>query len=516
MTESSADQLWRSAQLHMAAGDTATARYALESLLQRQPGHAAAHMTLSHIAWTDGRVRDATRHALEVAKEIPTDPSAILAVGMALLRVGEVVAARSCLEHPALLGASAKSLLMYHAGLRRQFGDDVRALALLDRAHEIGVDGAEFRFARGLELLFCGRTGEAEADFETSLRMDPAACAATLELARLRKQTLERNHLEDFDRRVHRIKQGTQDHAALEFARYKELEDLGRYEQAWNALQRANTIMRSLHPWERDKARQQVDRLIREFTRFTDPATMTESDGPQPIFIVGLPRSGTTLLDRLLGNHSQVVCAGELDDFSHQLCWAADYRDVLGGQMLDRLPELDYPELGRRYLMQTQWRARGKRFFTDKQPWNHRVAGLIHRALPNARILHMTRDPMGVCFSNFRALLGERYAYSNALDTLADHYMQYRRLHTHWQAIMPGRIHDVSYHDLVNNTEMTLRKVLDFCGLGWEHACLAPARGTGAISTLSAAQVREPIHNRAFEEWRHYSPQLASLRQALM
>lgn len=512
----SIDRLWNKAQLYMDAGNTAVARDVLEALLQQQPRHSAAHMTLSHIAWADDRVRDAARHALAVAKVVPNDSTAVIAVAMALLRVGEVVATRKCLEHSALTQTDRAFDVMHHIGLRRQLGEDVEALALLDRAQSMGVDGAEFRFARGLELLICGYLKEAEADLETSLRMDATAAAAALELARLRKRTQEDNHLADFNGRLQQVRQGTMDHAALQFARYKELEDLEHYDDAWNALSQANFVMHGLHPWEPDHSRRQANALMRACgAHHAVHSGASDLEGPSPIFVFGLPRSGTTLLDRLLGAHSQVVSAGELDDFGLQMNWAADTRETLSACMLERLPDLDYAETGRRYLAQTQWRAHGARFYIDKQPWNHTVAGLIHRALPQARLLHLTRDPMDICFSNFRAMLGARYAWSNDFEGLAEHYKHYRRLHEYWRTTMPDGIKEVSYRDLVTHTDTTLREVLDFCGLPWEPGCLETTRNSGPVGTLSAAQVRGPIHAGAFAQWKRYEKQLEPLRQLL-
>lgn len=499
----------------MSAGNLDAARQVLHELLQHEPEHSAAHMTLGHIAWACGRVRESAQYVLKVAAKPPLEASAIIATARALLRVGETVAARGCLEHPALASCQDGHVLMLHAALCRQLGEDEKALGLLNRAFSLGVDGTEFRFVRGLELLICGKLAEAEADLEMSLRMDPSAGAAALELARIRKRTPDSNHLVDFKDRLNRVSMGSQDHAALEFARYKELEDVGRYEEAWQALVRANSVMKALHPWDTRAARQRRDELIRICTpEFVSPDSVN-FDEPQPIFILGMPRSGTTLLDRLLGSHPDVVSTGELEDFAQQLCWAADQPGLLDTRMLRCISDMDYAELGRRYLSQTRWRARGARFFIDKQPWNHAVAGLIARALPSARLLHISRNPMDVCFSNFRAMLGARYAYSFDLEALGLHYLDYCRLQAHWQQIMPRRLLNLSYHDLVHDTEGTLRKVLAFCGLGWDPACSGGAGGEGAIGTLSAVQAREPIHHRAFRQWRPYKSHLSGLTALL-
>jgi Sulfotransferase family len=143
------------------------------------------------------------------------------------------------------------------------------------------------------------------------------------------------------------------------------------------------------------------------------------------------------------------------------------------------------------------------------------VTGLIHRALPQARILNLVRDPMDVCFSNYRALLGEAFPWSYDLNALAQHYQQYRQVMVHWHAAMPGVILDVDYADLTRDPETTARKVLAFCGLEWEPGCADVTRNKAAVATLSMSQVREPIHTRFFDEWRRYEKHLLPLRQAI-
>jgi hypothetical protein len=217
----------------------------------------------------------------------------------------------------------------------------------------------------------------------------------------------------------------------------------------------------------------------------------------------------------MLGNHSNVALAGELTDFGMQLHWSADTANTHSDAFIARIPDLDLAETGRRYLAQTRWRAQGNAFFIDKQPPNWIFAGLIQAALPRARILHLVRDPMDVCFSNWRAFFGDAYLYSYDLGTLAAHFNDYRKVMAHWQAVMPGAILDVPYAELVNEPEATLRRVFDFCGLEWESGCADISRNAAPSATLSAAQVRTPIHTQASEQWRSYASQLSALRAAL-
>ena len=247
----------------------------------------------------------------------------------------------------------------------------------------------------------------------------------------------------------------------------------------------------------------------------TRDAGMT--DGPQPIFIVGLPRSGTTLLERVLGGHPEVADAGELRDFTAQLRWMTELPGTNhpDAALVRAARGIDFAALGERYLSHTRWHARGNAFYTDKLPANFLNAGFIAQALPGARILHMARAPMDACFSNLKELFGAAYPHSYDQGEMAEHYVRYRALMAHWHAAFPGRILDVSYEALAADPERVAREVLAFCGLPWDEAVLAPEQRAGAVATASTAQVREPIHSRFVGQWRRYEGRLGPLKDRL-
>ena len=511
----SKDRLWSRAQRYRADGQSVAARIALEKLLQDEPGHIESHLILSNIAWMDDRTRDAVRHARQAESNLSNNGMLICDVAEALLQVGETLAARNCLDHSALAGTHDGAVLVRAAALCVLLGEHAEALAFFDRAGAVGVGDADFHFQRGLELTVHGRLQEAEIEHQIALRKHPTFGRAALAVSRLRKQTPESNHLATLTERLEQVAPGTEDHIALEFATYKEMEDLGHYDDAWTALARGNAMKYALQPYDSRYAGELFKSLI---TRCTPQLLQPESvhfDGPQPIFIIGMPRSGTTLLDRVMSNHSQVTSAGELDDFGRQLRLASNHRITLDEHVVHALPGLDYKEIGRGYLAQTQWRANGAGFYIDKLPRNWMVAGLIRRALPQARILHLVREPMDVCFSNYRALLGEAFAYSYDLDALAAHYLQYRQVMAYWHSTMQGQILDVSYSELVRNPEYVIRRIFAFCGLEWEPGCVDLSRNKSVVATLSMAQVRESIHTRSFQEWRPYERKLMRLREAV-
>ena len=514
----SLDRLWSRAERYLAEQQLAPARATLESIVVHYPNQPRAHLVLGGLAWKQDRIRDSIACALGAARCEINHPDLVRDVIAALIQVGEAAEASRMFDHPLLSRERLDlPLLMGLSGQAQANGEHERALAYLERARGAGAEGADYLSYLGVQLTFNGRMRDAERALETCARLNPAAGRAALILSRLHKQTPQRNHLDNLRAGLARVQLGSEEHAALEFARYKELEDLCRHGEAWTALVNANRIMHGLLPHEPVAESASVERLLEATAAWTPPAVTTHNERPTPVFIVGMPRSGTTLLDRILSNHSEVADAGELSDFGRQLRWAVDHLTPLlpDQEALDRLAGVDFPELGRRYLRQTQWRAGGKAFYVDKLPANWVVSGLIARALPGAPILHMVREPMDVCFSNWRAMFGDSYPYSYDMVALAQHYVAYRRVMAHWHRVFPGRILDIAYRDLVSDPERTARKVFAFCGLAFEPGCIDVTRNEQKIATLSMVQAREPIHARGNDQWRAYAEWLTPLQDAL-
>ena len=239
------------------------------------------------------------------------------------------------------------------------------------------------------------------------------------------------------------------------------------------------------------------------------PATAART----PIFVVGMPRTGTTVLERMLGNHSRVASAGELNAFQHVLSAQADafVSAPPDAAMVASLRDIDFDAAGRDYLARTERRYGTRTHLVDKNPLNVFNAGWIARALPQARILCLVRDPVDACFSNLKELFsGDAYAYSYDLDELADHALRFRALVAHWERTLPGRFMTVPYESLVEAPATIAGQVLDFCGLPAEDIADI-TRNAASSSTASSSQVREAIHARGIGAWRRYARQLAPL-----
>lgn len=512
----SAREAWATASHSFSTGRLDEARAALESLLRLDQRDPAAWVALTHVAMRMGEVRNVTAHALAAAR-YASDPAMLCDIAGSLETTGAMHAARACVERAASANPAAPAIRQSIAMHFQNLGEHGTALEWMERAKAAGLDTPEGRFCHAIQLTFHGRVQEAEAELESCIDVTPPFGRAMAQLAQLRRQTPERNHLQVLERQLAAVAQGGENHAALEFARYKECDDLGKYQDAWRSLKHGNDLMHALRRHDSDAEQRTGDALLAQVPGILARAAVPANAGPTPIFIVGLPRSGTTLLDRLLGNHSEVHSAGELGTFRRCLERVVDR---FTGPMLDepfvgQLAPLDCAELGELYLANSQWCAGDHRFYVDKMPRNWLLAPLIHAAIPKARIVHIVRDPMDVAFSSYRSYFGSDYAYGYDIATLIRHYRMYRRLMQSWHAAMPGAMLDVSYRELTRNTEAELRRVLAFCGLSWQAGCADLSRNQSPVATPSAVQVRGTISTEMSMRWCNYASQLESLRTAL-
>jgi tetratricopeptide (TPR) repeat protein len=469
----------------------------------------------AQIALRQGHPRDAAVRALEAAQAAADEAEVLGELIDTLLQVGETAVAQRLLERPVWQQIDAPDTLLRYADLRQRLGQHVQSLGAFDRLIAMRPQDGILHHYRAQQLEFVGRLEEAATEYEACLARAPGYGDAAYRLVRLRRQTQDDDRLRPIETGLRHVQAGSRAHADFEFARYHVLEDLGRTGAAWQALATANGVMHAHAAADAALEQAGMQMLCDHLTADPPRPAGAPCGSPCPIFIVGLPRTGTTVLERMLANHSLVAGAGELMDFSRQLMRVADTASDFGPAFLARLSTLDFAEVGRSYRAQTAWRAGTKPYFIDKQPGNWLLTGLIHAALPGAKILHLVRDPMEACFSIWRARFGNAHAWSYEFGTLAEHYRLYRRLMAGWHAAYPGAVMDVAYADLVRHPAATLRRVLDFCGLPWEAGCEDIEHNTTPVSTLSSPQVREPVHTRAMGLWRRYGDRLEPLRSVI-
>jgi tetratricopeptide (TPR) repeat protein len=294
----------------------------------------------------------------------------------------------------------------------------------------------------------------------------------------------------------------------IRYALAKEYEKLGEYTHSWTHLEQGARTRRRHLKYDIDQDVLTIDWIIRTF--FDPPACSGGFPGNEPIFIVGLPRSGATRVERILGSHPAVFPAGELNHFSQALLAAVttltgSKKTLSRQELIAGSARVDYAALGKAYLHRTRPATGTTPHFTDRMPLNYLYCGLIHRALPNARIVHLTPHPLAASYTLYKTLFKEGYAFSYDLEEIGRYYLAYRRLMDHWHSTLPGAIYNLSYEQLIDDPIGETRRLLDFCRLEREDACLA-----------SAAQVRQTSEEASLSQWRHYSVQLAKLRDQLV
>ncbi|WP_188796654.1 tetratricopeptide repeat-containing sulfotransferase family protein [Dyella nitratireducens] len=373
------------------------------------------------------------------------------------------------------------------------------------------------RFNLAYALTAMGDEAAAEQELEHCVRIDPGYGIAHLNLAQLRRQTAERNHVERLRALLPRYPNQPAAQLYLNMALAKEFDDLGDYASAFEHYRRGKSVGRErrVQSVQRDEAIFQ--RLQASFS--SAPAGQGEA-GDGPIFVIGMPRTGTTLLDRILSSHPDVYSAGELQDFpaTLQRQYGGNVPLLLDPSLPARAQHIDWRQLGADYLAATRPHAEHAKHFIDKLPHNFLYAGFIASALPDAKIICLRRHPLDTCLGNFRHLFEQEtsyYDYSFDLLDTGRYYVGFDRLMAHWRRVFPGRIFEVRYEDLVAEQEATVRELLAFCGLPWDDACLQSERNVAPVNTPNAWQVRAPVYRDAVGRWKRYEAQLGELRKLL-
>lgn len=518
------EQRWARARRHDQAGDHDAARFEYASILDTEPDRLYVRLRLSALEQAAGRYRAARTHALEAGATVRRLSAwkHVALVTRRLLDFDEGEAARELIVSADWADADIfrnSAVLSQYLWLTHHFDD---ALRLIEAAGHRAGPSHLLSYSKANALRHCGRMAEATAEYEYCLSLEPGYAYAHWSLAHHVRSDVPFARVKRIRAALAATVKSSPERAYLHYALFKELDDAGDTASAWQHLSAGARFKRAGVHYD-------ADREERAFAALRNaPPTIgrvpieqdATPDGTVPIFIVGLPRTGTTLLERILGGHTRVAGGGELDTFGEALSFVSD-RFVPGAAMdagdVLRLQEIDLGEVGRRYRQRTLHRASGCAFLSDKNPVNFVHAGLIARALPQARILCLMRSPMDACLSNLKELFAnDAYAYSYDLDELADHYARFARLAAHWRRTLPGRFHIVDYQSLVDDTATTVAQVLAFCGLPFEEGCLDITSNTTPVSTASSSQVRQPIHGRNIGAWRRYAAPLEPLRRRLI
>ena len=357
-----------------------------------------------------------------------------------------------------------------------------------------------------------------EAALRDALASDPNCATAYFELSDIKRFSGDDPDLLSMEKLANAPETlPAADRTDVHFALAKAYEDAGRYEDSFMHLERGNRLVRRGLPYDPEIQARLIETIASVFDRTLverlsgagDPSTI-------PVFVVGMPRSGTTLVERIIGNHPQAHGAGELRFLSEIARGPSAPGDPVGAAAaLAGLEAARCKKIGADYLKRARALAPKARKIIDKMPSNFLRIGLISVALPNARIIHCSRDPADTCLSCYAQKFGRGQSFSYDLRDLGQYYRLYMRLMEHWRSVLPGRVLDIDYETLVANPEEEARRLVEHCGLSWDPACLRFYDGRSPVRTASASQVRRPVYQSSVARWRRFEPHLAPLLEAL-
>jgi len=364
--------------------------------------------------------------------------------------------------------------------------------------------------------MFLGNLDEAEALIRKVLNLQSGNPNAHWILSNVRKAK-NRDHVEQLEKLVQQEDLNSRGLAFLNYGLGKELEDLEEWDKAFEAFDRGAKARRSTIEFDEQAEIETYQAFGETFTTEWLANDAAGHDDPSPIFVVGQPRSGTTLIERIITSHSHVHSAGELRQFGTCIRRLSDYREPTrySAKLAKLAAEVDCEKLGKGY-MRTTAKMRGTLpRFVDKLPPNYLYLPLILKALPKAKIIHLTRNPMDACFSSFKQLFADAYPHSYDQQEMARHHARYFHLMVLWRERFPGRFFDIAYEDTARDLEPNARALIEYLELPWEDACLEFHKQDAAVTTASAVQVRQPVHTRSIGRWRRYEYQLGLMRKML-
>lgn len=375
-----------------------------------------------------------------------------------------------------------------------------------------------FRFNLANALLAEGYLHEAEQELDACIRHDPRYWPAYSSRASLRRWMPDENHTQALHALIDKNPRDSHAQLHLNMAIAKEYEDLRQYDDAFAHYIRGKRAGGSARRYSHE-----TDQALFDAVASALSEAPPVSDGfatREPIFVIGMPRTGTTLLERIITSHPDVTPAGELQNFGMTLKRASGSasRMMLDLETMASLHRIDWRALGESYVRSTRPNTGKTKHFLDKLPHNFIYAGFIASALPNAKIICIRRTPLDTCLSNFRQLFSQDvpyYDYSYDLCDTGRYYVLFDKLMNHWKTLFPTRILEVSYESLINAQQNVTEQVLDHCGLSWNDACLRFDQSREPVATASAAQVRNPIYRSAMHRWKNYAPHLIELRELL-
>ncbi|TLM78972.1 sulfotransferase [Microbulbifer harenosus] len=486
-------------------------------VLRQDARQADAHLILGCAAGDAGAASTALRAFRTALTLAPERGDIRLQLARCLVQSGEHMAGECEADTCASLIGEDASQLDLLATIYSHLGKQEKAAPYAERAVAIAPDNATLLSNAAAILVFLGRTGEAEAYLRRALQLAPRHFRSHWQLAQLRRAEDELHYRNMLVLSAHYAENGNAQ-AYLHYAMGKVSEDLGLWQQAWRHYARGAEYRRRDIRYRSEEEQRLFAALRQGFTEeWFCRGAETPSTGEAPIFIVSLPRAGSTLVERIVGSHSQVQSLGELPHWP----LVVKKQTAVGGpplystEIAAAASTIDPVAAARDYCAAIRHRRDQRPFFTDKLPGNFLYLPMLARAFPGARFVHVARHPMDAGFAMYKQLFADAYPWSYDLEELGQYYVQYHQLMQQWARLLQQRMVTVNYDALVAAPETETRALLHGLGLPFEDACLQPHKTPNPAATASAIQVREPVHRRSSGRWQHFAAQLQPYRDVL-
>jgi tetratricopeptide (TPR) repeat protein len=507
----------RRAEQHERNGERKEAEAIYREILKIDPDHVEASRLLAGIAVSYEQYREAKvflQHALELAPDYPRAWVDLANVQRELEEYDDAL--ESAAQLIELSPEKAESYMVY-ASILGVAGRHEEAIETYEKALELNPDKASALCTMGHHLKTIGRQDEAIARYRQCIAQRPDHSESYWSLANLKTFRFEQREVEAMHQLLERTELSDESRSQIHNALGLEYEARGDYDRAFDNFAECNRVRRMSEFYDPVDTEDTHDRVIEQFSPafFEQPAG--EERSPAPIFIVGLPRSGSTLIEQILASHSQVDGTHELTDLSKvvRAMRRGKRKDMRFPEVVSRLQSKGWSRIGAQYLERTKKHRGNAPYFIDKNPNNFIFIGLLKLAVPNAKIINARRHPLDSCLGSFKQLFASGQPFSYELTELAEYYLQYQRLMDHWHRVLPGFVLDVHYEDVVGDLDSQVHRLLDFCGLPFEESCLRFHETRRAVKTASSEQVRQPIYSTSVNLWRNYEHRLETLIEVL-
>ena len=509
------------------AGKLEHAKFFCEELANKRPEHALTWYLTSIFCLVNKQLNQALHFALKSTKIAPNEPKYICQVAKCYLFQNSLKKALEYAEHARSMKPSSGEDLDTLGNIFSRCQRQELALEMFEEAVSKTKDNPSILYNLATSYRFLGNNKMSERTFSKVIKLKPLDYEAVLARSMLETQTKEQNHILELENNLSQYSMGLDCKIGYHYALAKELEDIKVYKKSFSHLKRGADLKANNMNYNFEAELNNIEKIINVFSNDSSKSISSnrKSDAIQssrnktPVFVMGLPRTGTTLVERILSSHSKISTIGESMAFPQELTKELGRYSgsSIAGQIVppQHCLDIDFELIGNQYLNRVGELSIQHDLFVDKLPLNFLNIGYIASALPNAKMILVRRNPMDSCYSIYKSLFNNGYYFSYDLESIAKYYVAFNKLISFWNARYSGQILIINYEELIGKTTDTIKLLIDYCGIDWENDCLNFHQNKSASITASASQVRKPIYSSSVLNWRNYEEELVQVKDIL-